>query len=209
MKKIFQILILLTIANLSFGQEQKESFWKKYIDEDTKELKLEELNEKNYPLAVRIWTDFQMVELINKGDSLYEGQLINYVTKVNRKEEKKGLVSQRLKIPEYVVKRLIEELSNQKIKDLPDSYKVEGYINGLDGITYIFEVKSLGEYRIYSYWSPESDHYQNPNIEEVKRVRNILTAINKEFNLRKSFARFRDGLPIGRYRYGGIIMKVG
>lgn len=209
MKKIIPILIILFVSSSAIGQVQEESFWKKYIDKDVKELKLEELKEKQYPLAIRIWTSYQMVELIHKGDSLFEGQLINYVTKVNRKEEKKGLVSQRLKIPDDVVKTLVEQLLNQRIKHLPDSEEVEGYINGLDGLTYIFEIKAPDEYRIYSYWEPESDHYQNPNIEEVKRVRSILTAINQELDLGKSFIRFRDSLPVGRYHYGGIMMKVG
>ena len=190
------------------GQDQEESFWKEYIDEDVSKLNLQNLESTDYDIAIRLWKPYQVIELVKVNDSVYQGQVVNYVTKVNRKEESKGAVSQRLSIPASVTKSLIEQLLQEGVKELPDSDDVEGYVNGVDGTTYVFEVNSHDKYRVYSYWEPENDHYQNPELKEVKSVRNILSAINKQFDAWKLFTMFRDNLPAGRYQYGGVVLVV-
>ncbi|QCR22316.1 hypothetical protein [Pontibacter sp. SGAir0037] len=208
MKLRISFFFLLIVSLPLFGQNKEVSFWKKYIDDDVTELKLQNLENADYHTAIRLWNPYQVVELISINDSIYHGQLVNFVTKVNRKEERKGIVSQRLTIPATVTKTLIEQLLKEGVEELPDSYDVEGYVNGLDGTTYVFEVSSHDKYRVYSYWEPENDHYQNPELKEVKSVRNIISAINKQFDSWKLFTAFRDNLPAGRYQYGGIIMVV-
>jgi hypothetical protein len=206
MKQLTIFLILTYIPFSILGQERDTSFWKPYVDEEVKELNLDNLNNTHYKTAFRIGNSYQVIELINENDTLYRGQLINYVTKINRDEKKKRLISQTLTIPESVTKALINQLLGEGIELLPDSYDVAGYINGLDGNSYQFEIGSEGKYRIYSYWEPENNDYQNPEIEEVKKVRKILNALNQQFDLWKLFIAFRDQLPYGRYQYGMIIL---
>ena len=102
---------------------------------------------------------------------------------------------------------MIEKLSKDNIETLPDSYDVKGYINGLDGTTLIFEISSNKSQRIYAYWEPENNHYQSPDIYEVKSVRNILKTIKSEMNLDKLFSDFTSILRPGFYDLGGIIMQ--
>ncbi|WP_347158315.1 hypothetical protein [Pontibacter chitinilyticus] len=206
MKLRISFFLLLVISLPLLGQNKKESFWKNYIDEDVSELNLQNLENSDYTTAIRLWKPYQVVEFIKVNDSVYQGQLVNFVTKLNRKEEKKAVVSEKVIIPASVTKILIEQLQKEGVEELPDSYDVEGYVNGLDGTTYVFEVSSRDKYRVYSYWEPENDHYQNSDLREVKSVRNVLSAINKEFDSWKLFTLFRDSLPAGRYQYGGIIM---
>jgi len=207
MRKIIVITFILLIYNLTYGQVNKESFWKPYIESDIRKLSLESFDSLHHEQAYRIWNSYQVVELIKVNDSIYKGQLVNFVTKVIRNGKKEKTIFQKLIIPDYTVKKLIEKLSSENIEKLPDSRNVEGYINGLDGITYIFEISSNKEKRIYSYWEPESEHYQNSEIPEVKNVRNILKAIKSEIDLGKFFSSFIDNLGLGTYRYGGIIIK--
>lgn len=208
MKLRISLFLLFIISFPLLGQYKEESFWKKYVDEDVSKLNLQNLENANYKTAIRLWNPYQVVELIKVNDSVYQGQLVNFVNKVNRKEQKKRVVSQKLTIPASVTKTLIEQLLQEGVEELPDSYDVDGYVNGLDGITYVFEVNSLGKYRVYSYWEPENDRYQNLEIREVKSGRNILNAINNQFDSGKLFTLFRDSLPAGRYQYGGLIMIV-
>ena len=132
---------------------------------------------------------------------------MNFVSKITREEKSIGTISQKLNIPDYTVKLLIEKLSIEKIETLPDSYNVKYYVNWFDGTTIIFEIFSNKKRRIYAYWEPENDYYQNPNLNEVKSVRNILTNIKSQIDLEKLFSDFTNGLKPGSYNLGGVIME--
>jgi len=205
MRKIIVIIFFLLFYNLTFGQDSKDSFWKQYIDSDIQKLNLRPFENQHYEKAYRIWKNsYQVVELIKINDTTYLGQLVNYVNKVTKRAKGNKTIFQKLIIPDGTVKLLIEKLSSENIENLQDSDKVNGYINGLDGITYVFEISSNNQNRIYSYWEPENVHYQNSEIIEVKHVRNILNAIKTEMDTERLFAGFIDSLDIGTYHYSGI-----
>jgi hypothetical protein len=204
--RLLPILFFLISYNLAFGQIKKESSWKPYVVSDIKRLDLVFFDSMNYQKAYRIWNHHQVIELIKINDSIFAGQLVNFVTKVTRKEKKIKTISQRLKIPGYTVKLLIEKLAAENIETLPDSYDVKGYVNGLDGTTIIFEISSNKSSRLYSYWEPENDYYQKLEIPEVKNVRDILKTIKNEIDLDNLFSKFTDDLGPGYYDLGGIIM---
>lgn len=108
-------------------------------------------------------------------------------------------------LPQPMVQRLVMYLVLEDTEVLPNSRDIEDYPNGLDGMTYVFEIAGCpSRYRIYSYWEPENDHYVSEEWPEIKHVRSILKAINQEVDLWTHFSNFLDRLPIGRYRYGGI-----
>ncbi len=200
------ILTAVLIPILSLSQTVDQSFWEPFIEADRQALRVARYDTLSFEKAYRIWTDYQVVELIQLRDSSYAGQLVNFVRKINRKGERKKAVYQSLLIPDAVVRRLMEKLYAQQIETLPDGDEVEGYVIGLDGKTYIFEIGLPHQRRVYAYWEPENDHYQDQHIKEVQSVRHILQAINAEFNLKDWFVRFRDMLPRGRYAYGMMIM---
>lgn len=200
MRKKIQILILSLISTLTFGQTKNESFWSPYIESDRIAIDLKHYDSLNFEKAYRIWTEYQVVELIKYSDSTYSGILTNFVTHIINKK-KKEIIFQKIRIPDKTVEKLIKKLNSENIENLKDCSKVENYTQGLDGKTYIFEIGIDDKRRVYSYWEPESD-YQNPKIPEVKHVRNILKAINSEFDLWDYFTKFRDNLPKGDYSYG-------
>jgi len=208
-KKLHIILITIFISSLSFGQTEKVSFWNSYIEADRIKIELPKYDSLNFEKAYRIWTDYQVVELIKFNDTTYSGLLVNFTSKTNRKGIHKKTIFQKITIPNKTVKKLITELNSENIEILPDSNEVDGYVNGLDGKTYIFEISANKKRRVYSFWEPESERYQDPLIKEVKNVRNILNKINSEFNLWEYFVKFRDRLPSGHYSYGMILLKKG
>ncbi|QNJ98175.1 hypothetical protein ALE3EI_1621 [Constantimarinum furrinae] len=185
---------------------EKVSFWNSHIETDRIEIELPKYDSLNFEKAYRIWTDYQVVELIKFNDTTYSGLLVNFISKTNRKGIHKKTIFQKITIPIKTVKKLITELNSENIEILPDSDEVDGYVNGLDGKTYIFEISANKERRVYSYWEPESEQYQDPLIKEVINVRNILNKINSEFKLWEYFVKFRDRLPSGHYSYGMILL---
>ena len=205
MKILIKILFLSLISTFSFSQTEKDSFWNPYIEADQIKIGLKKFDSLNFDKAYRIWTDYQVVELIKISDSLYYGSLSNFVTQ--RKSKNKNLtIFQRIKIPNKTVEKLIKSLKSENIETLNDCYEIKNYTTGLDGKTYVFEIGNGKKRRVYSYWEPESIVYQNPDIPEIINVRNILNSINSEFNLWKYFVDFRDRLPKGNYSYGMINM---
>ena len=98
------------------------------------------------------------------------------------------------------------ELNLKNIEVLRDCYEFENYPKGFDGKSYTFEIGINDEKVIYSYWEPE--RFKDLNIDDLKSVQQILKSINNEFSLWDYFIKFRDRLPKGYYRYGGINMQV-
>lgn len=201
-----QILILSLISTFTFGQTENESFWNSYIESDRIAIDLKHYDSLNFEKAYRIWTDYQVVELIKFSDSTFSGTLTNFVTHIINKK-KSEIIYQRIRIPDKTIEKLIKILKSENIENLKDCYKVENYTVGLDGKTYVFEIGIGNKRRVYSYWEPENNRYQDPKIPEVKHVRNILKAINSEFDLWDYFVKFRDNLPNGDYSYGMIYMS--
>ena len=209
MRKIFQILLLTFIISSVYGQTEKESFWKPYLEKDIAKLKLQSLDSFKYERVYRIWDNHSVVELIKNNDSTYYGQLVNFVTKISNEtdaENEMGTIYKKIPLSKENAKKLIEYFSNENIETLRDSYEIEGYPNGLDGTTIIFELGYNNMKRIYSYWEPEDDYYKKPNIKDVINVRNILKALKSEIDFKKTFDSFLDSLDIGMYDLGGIIL---
>ena len=158
MKKQIHILILSLISTFAFGQTEKESFWNPYIESDRIEIGLKHYDSLNFEKAYRIWTDYQVVELIKITDSTYNGTLTNFVTE-NKRKNKSEIIYQNIKIPNRIVEKLINSLNAENIETLKDCAEIENYPKGFDGKTYVFEIGNGN-------WFP------NFNDEEIGAVRN-------------------------------------
>lgn len=205
------ILIVVLLINLSaFCQTtERQSYWKIIVDKDAKELEINNLDSTGQIKTYRIWyNSMQVVELTQLNDSTFDGNIVNYVTKSSgtKKKPQKETLTHKTKIPSLTVRKLIDTLHSANIETLPDSDEIEGYPQGFDGRNYVFEIGKKGCYRIYSYWEPENEQYQNGNLAEIINVRKILQALHSELPLNKLFSGFLNRLPKGSYNYGGIDM---
>jgi len=207
--KLLVLILSLFISCSAFGQlTETQSYWKSIRDKEIKELGLAKLDSAEYQKAYRIWRDYQVVELLQYDDSTFDGQIVNFVTKHSgsKRKPKSEMLVHKVKIPAQTVSLLMDTLQENNIETLPDSEEIENYPQGHDGTTYIFEVGKNEAYRLYSYWEPENDRYQDGSLPEIISVRRILKSLNNEFSLNKLFVGFLDRLPKGEYSYGGIYM---
>ncbi|AXT59229.1 hypothetical protein D1816_02320 [Aquimarina sp. AD10] len=199
MKKSFYILVLvLLITNFLTAQND----WKT-------ELKLTEYNSILHKRIYRIQVDnYQIVELTEFKSGKFNGSLTNTIWKANRKHHINKLITQKIKIPNLMVEKLISDLLKKDFENIPDCKDTKNCIQGLDGTTISFSVIKSGTEWNYSYWEPESDfYYKDDIIPEVLKVREILKSINSEFDLWENFTKFRDRLPKGKYFYGMTLME--
>jgi hypothetical protein len=193
LKKYLYILILSCAGTHLFAQTKLDSLFSEFAEPRRIELGLKKYSGWKFEKAYRIWVPYQVIELVKIDSSHYQGQVVNFVTK---KDGTKKLIIQKNGMPVEMVKRLITKLANENIEVLRDYSKVPGYNMGIDGTGYIFEIGVNKQRRIYTYWQPD---IQNPGIDEVRNVLNIIRFINADFNLQESFAKFRDQLPKGTY----------
>ena len=200
------IFLLFFYFNFSFGQNKRDSILDYYNEISRKELNLRDFKDIKFDKFYRIWiSDYQVVELIKFNDSIYEGNLINSVTRVFKKKKDEKVI-QVIKIPEKIVNKLMLELNLKNIEVLRDCYEFENYPKGFDGKSYTFEIGINDKVVIYSYWEPES--FKDLEIDDLKSVQQILKSINNEFNLWDYFIKFRERLPKGFYSYGGVNIQV-
>ena len=193
------VFVLFLFFSFSFGQNKRDSILDYYNEISRKELNLRDFKDIKFDKFYRIWiSNYQVVELIKFNDSIYEGNLINSVTRISKKKKDEKVI-QVIKIPIKMVNKLILELKSKNIEVLRDSYEFENYPKGFDGKSYTFEIGINDKKVIYSYWEPES--FKDLNIDDLKSVQQILKSINNEFNLWNYFIKFRDRLPKGIYRY--------
>lgn len=203
MTKHTKILFFILIAFSLNGYSQNENFWLELVTEKINKLDLKSSETTNFERMYRIWTSNQVIELTEIGDSTYSGQLINFVTKTYRKSDKNEIIKESLKIPQFTVMSLIDTLYKSNIETLPDCEDVDGYVSGLDGINYIFEIILQDSVRVYSYWEPMSDYYQNDSISEVRDVRSMINSLKSMINTDLHISNFIDRLDKGSYNNGG------
>lgn len=200
LKKNYFIFFLSLIGTFAFGQTNYENNLTKFDSVLHKEI---------YRIDV---AEFQKLELIKLNNGKFEGSLTHSVWKTNRKEEQKSEISQKIKIPEKMVEKLMTELKNSGYEKLKDCSEIKDCIEGLDGTTIIFNLLQIGINQSASYWELKSDYYyKKKSIEipnEVTHARKTLEIINNEIDLEKQFQNFTSKLPIGKYMFNGIIMEI-
>lgn len=194
--KTYKLLLFVFSISSLFAQNKKAEF-------DLTEFN-NSIHNKIYKIEI---ADFQVIELIELKNGEYLGSLTNSIWKINQEEGQKKQITQLIKFPNNIAKSILNQCKNENIETLPSCEQVIGYIVGLGGTTVSVSIKTNTVSRTYSYWEPENDSYQNSEIVEVKKMRNILNAINVEFNLTKTFDKFIDGLSTGNYVYGMMIME--
>jgi hypothetical protein len=202
--KTIYILIFLGIGiNFSYSQTESE---KRFGLTEFDSIK----HKRIYQIEVE---DYQITELIEYKNGEFKGTLNHSVWTTNRKGIRKNNITQKIKIPNIKVEKLIFELNKNGLENLKNCYEVENCISGLDGTTTFFKTIQKGIINSASYWELETDYYYNQNKvklpAEVIKARKMISIINKEFNLKEQFQFFLNRLPNGKYSYSMLIMKKG
>jgi hypothetical protein len=208
---ISKIIIFLSVLlfNQSVFAQDIDFSWKKFVNQESQELNIStiEVFEADHCIThYRIWNGSQLIDLCKLNESEFEGQVFNYVTKHYKRwgKKKTKIVFESLSVSNDSTENLMNYLKAENFELLPDDKEVNGYPqNGLDGETYIFEVKTKENYRLYTYWSPMSDDYIDGDIPEVVHVRNIINKLFEEYGFGESFEKFMNSLPKGTYYYNG------
>ena len=193
------ICVLFTLLSLNaVSQTTDENLLKEDFDPVSQE--------KKYRIEI---FQNQFIELTKFKNGNFSGKLVNSVWKNKGKKYRIDLISQKIKIPDSMSKKLMLDLERKGIEQIPKCTETKDCITtGVDGRSTNIFVFGNDLERSYSYWEVESEHYYKkgnvPN--EIQQIRELLLSLENETHYRQQFKRFLDYLPKGSYSYGGINM---
>jgi len=205
--RILSVIFILT-ANLTFAQERQltvdsdTSFWFNWRTELNRELGLVTIDKSIEEFELRFWDGYKVVRLWEAEDELrseviyflreykenkdsydYEGRLYHSSQQLNEKTTQ-------------AINNLIKDFN---ILNLPTDNQIEGWKQGLDGVTYIIETSEPNSFSFKNYWTPTSF----PELKEARFLQYFVEQINSLEQINKGFEKFMAKQPFKTY-YAGI-----
>lgn len=147
---------------------------------------------RNYGQAVEIWKD---------NDSI-GGILTNYIFKTKYdKLQDQNIFIKKIELDKELASKTYNLIFNSGILDLDTDRKIDGWEQGMDGITYTIEHANKKEYWYKSYWTPSS----RDSLKEALIVINFINKLDDILALEANREKFIKKLPHrGCYNNGGM-----
>ncbi len=214
MKSIW--LIVTLIFSLSVWS-QKESvelnltelsdtlFWKKIQTDKINEFDLPRLDKKS-DFVFRKWGPGSFLEISKNNDSV-SARIIYFVFEVWEDNNKADIFKRQFDLPKKTATSLYDYIINSKIETIPSEKYIEGWSEGFDGITHVYEIKNGTNYSFKNYWTPKIQE----GIKEAEYIIKFNERIGEIGNLKQYGEQFSKEVPFPNYMYSGqaySIMKV-
>ncbi len=222
MKHLFILMLFFIQSMFAFCQSKKTveietqtngdtTFWYKWYSGRCESLKMSKTMNETLPFHFRFWQNGQVVDIWFGDNKIVEGQLINYIKKLNPKKndsENPGdekMISSRIKLDTSQARAVYNLVLSSGIQSIPTDEKIKGWAQGLDGTTYLMETSTPDAYRFKSYWTPSAQH----GLPEAQLIQSFVDKINAQMELKGRYDKFVDTLPNGDYTNDGFgILKV-
>jgi len=196
MKHLLTLLLFISAFGITNGQkyfeipknEVVENFVKN-LPENLNKYKLDDLRNSTDSIAIRIWKR-------NEISTLKANKLANYYYKIfinnGKLETKEKAYSGELSLA------YLDSLNSFNIWKLQDDN-----FRGIDGSFVFFEISTKTNYKICSFWSPESKRNAN-----CKSAVQILSLTNKLSNANIFRSEFLENLEPGTYTWGMTTISI-
>lgn len=196
--QIFYCNAQVNTANIPTYRDGDTTLWYGWKMELVDELKPDNLL-TSPEFRFRFWTDNQLVDLANESASVicYERE---YRENDWKREKKRRLHTKRFDLSQADFDRLHELLNSSGILELPSEEDIEGWVEGLDGITYTVELAINSEYHFRTYWTPSVQL----ELAEAKLVFDFVNDLKELLQLQTKYDQFFAELPKGCYNNGDI-----
>lgn len=196
------IFICCSILSLNLFSQTKRisgdtTFWYDHTKWLMSKFDSKDLSVSNDEFNFRIQYYGQIIE-VWKNNGNINGELTNYVFKTGKNNKtifSKEILSDSTSLEIY---KLIRESG---ILDLDSDSMIEGWQQGTDGTTYIFEYADKDDYKFKKYWTPSSQG----SLKEAQIVGQFMTDISSLLQSKERYDKFRNSLPKnGCYTNGGM-----
>jgi hypothetical protein len=139
----------------------------------------------------------RVIELWKESTGSFRGQLVLWVEEYPPGNEvpTNRIATHTVALDSSTISKLITLIFDSNISSLPDQEQIEGWKQGVDGITYIIETIHNNEYYIKSYWTPTSQG----NLKEALIVNTFIETAAKLVNLPRELQSFTTTIPYECY----------
>jgi hypothetical protein len=203
--KILLIIFLLTFTTLTtIGQvkvltsDSDTIFWHDWHKALKAKIGLEPTDKIQADFYFRFWDGRKVVELKRAN-----GKLTGTVTFLLRqyKAEKEGrLFFKKSVLTDSTTKLISDLVTGHRLVELPTGNQINGWGNGLDGITYIIEHANMDTYSFKNYWTPT--HYQD-KIPQAKNLVDFVDKLTEVGELKVLHEKFMNRQPFSSW-FGSI-----
>lgn len=204
-KLIIALLFLLSLQT-SYAQTKTfngdtTAYWRQQNAGFLNNLKLKNLEQSEDEFNFRLWDDGQVIE-IRKNNSVITGVIVNYIYHFkNNKYYNSKIIADTIALSAEQAKTAYKLIQNSEILAIPTDHEINGWHQGLDGITYTIEYSDKDNYWLKTYWTPSAQD----SVPEATTVLNFLKNISDSLDLNGKYNTFKNTLlPKGCYSRGGI-----
>ncbi len=198
--------ILLLIVNIAVAQERHLSndsdtaFWFNWRIGLNSEIGISTIDRSIEEFEFRFWDGYKVIRLWKSKEKL-QSEVIFFLREYNEnmKSHKGRLYHSSLKLNEKTTIAINNLITDLEILNFPSDNKIEGWDQGLDGITYFVETSSPDNYSFKNYWTPTV----YSNIKEARIFQYFVNEVNTLKPIQEGFKKFMDHQPFRRY-YAGI-----
>ena len=205
--KLLPFIFILTV-NLTFAQQRQltndsdTAFWFNWRSELNTGIGLTTIIQSTEDFEFRFWDGYKVVRLWKSDDQLFS-EVIYFLREYKDLNERKvgepgRLYQSGLQLNERTTNAINDLIHDFEILELPSDNKIEGWSQGLDGITYIIETSSPDGYSFKNYWTPKSF----PNLKEARLFKYFVEQINSLDQVEKGFEKFMRKQPFQTYYLG-------
>ncbi len=156
------IVILLLAPTLAFSQgnfdnysitdDSDTTFYFQFMDEIISTFELTSILDKQDDFVFRNWGPSSLLE-ITRTDNNVAGTISYFVMESGKK---KRVFVKTYKLPKQTSEKLHDYVIGSEAYQLPSSNSIENWVNGFDGITFIYETKNRNEISFKQYWTPSA-----------------------------------------------------
>lgn len=199
------VFLLLFVPGLVFSQESTSpstftvdsdtTYYYEYVNEVISTFKLTGITEKTDEWAFRFWRPSGFLEVTKNGPVIAAS--FTFMVTESRKKERKLVKS--IKLSAITATALYVHIHASEACQLPSSNSIQNWVNGYDGVTYIYETKNESELSFKWYWSPRAQE----GVPEAQELVDFNKAIDEIIDFGQLIDEFNKSNPFQSFKYYG------
>ena len=175
--------------------------------------KCQKLNLSNLILSTekyhfRYWKDGQIIDIWTTDGVLYSGLITSYTNSYNddyskKKRKPSKIFFQQAQVDNATAKKAYKLI--KQVENIPTDKSIKGWVQGLDGVEYIFETSTPSTYNFRTYWTPTA---QDSSLIEAKDIQKFVIEMDSVLNLHDQYKKFFATLKPGNYMGDGPSISI-
>ena len=203
MRILFFLLLIIpglsfaqaSIEHFSFTGDSDTSYYYAYVNERVSTFELTGIVDKEVEFVFRFWRPSGFVEVTKNGTAL-AARVTFMVIEAGKKERR---FVKTFELPRETATSLYSFLLTSEAYQLPSSNAIDNWVNGLDGVTYVYEIKNESSLSFKWYWSPRTQE----GVPEAHTLLDFNTCIDEIIGFEHLRTSFDEAIPFRSYKYHG------